>query len=308
MVMWTRLGPGYDPADLRRALDVDRTLFELHACVRPMADLRLLRARMQQAPEYLRTREWLTANQGFAADVLARLRDSGPLLSKEIPDTAAVPWTSTGWTGNRNVTQMLEVLAGRGEVAISGRRGKQRLWDLADRVYPPDVEVVPLEDAHRERDVRRLRALGIARARTDQSSVEANDVGEAGEPTTVDDVPGEWRVDPAQLDVAFAGRTAVLSPFDRLAHDRRRALELFGFEYTLEMYKPASARRWGYFALPVLHGDRLVGKVDAAADRKAGTFTVAAVHEDVPFSADVRADVDAELADLATWLGLELRR
>jgi uncharacterized protein YcaQ len=191
LVLWTRLGPGYDPADLRRALDVDRTLFELHACVRPMADLRLLRARMQQAPEYPRTREWLAANRGFAADVLARLRDGGPLLSREIPDTAAVPWASTGWTGNRNVTQLLEVLAGRGEVAISGRRGKQRLWDLAERVYPPDVAVVPLEDARRERDARRLRALGIARARTDQSFVEANDVGEAGEPAVVDGVPGE---------------------------------------------------------------------------------------------------------------------
>lgn len=308
LVLWTRLGPGYDPADLRRALDVDRTLFELHACVRPMADLRLFRARMQQAPEYLRPREWLAANQAFAADVLARLREGGPLLSKDLPDTAAVPWASTGWTGNRNVTQMLEVLAGRGEVAISGRRGKQRLWDLAERVYPADVEVVPLEDARRERDARRLRALGIARARTDQSSVEANDVGEAGEPAVVDGVAGEWRVDPAQLGLPFAGRTAVLSPFDRLVHDRRRALELFGFEYTLEMYKPASARRWGYFALPVLHGDRLVGKVDAAADRRAGTFTVAAVHEDVPFGARVGADVDAELAALAAWLGLELRR
>jgi uncharacterized protein YcaQ len=93
-----------------------------------------------------------------------------------------------------------------------------------------------------------------------------------------------------------------------LVHDRRRALELFEFEYTLEMYKPASARRWGYFALPVLHGDRLVGKVDAKADRKAGTFTVAAVHEDIPFEADLHADVDAELTDLSTWLGLELRR
>jgi len=308
LVLWTRLGAGYRPEQLRRALDVDRTLFELHACVRPMADLRLFRARMQQAPEYLRTREWLAANRSFAADVLARLRDDGPLLSKEIPDTAAVPWASTGWTGNRNVTQMLEVLAGRGEVAISGRRGKQRLWDLAERVYPVDVEVVPLEEAQRGRDRRRLRALGIARARTDQSSVEANDVGEAGEAAVVEGVPGEWRVDPDQLGRPFTGRAALLSPFDRLVHDRRRALELFGFEYTLEMYKPASARRWGYFALPVLHHDRLVGKLDAAADRKAGTFTVAAVHQDVPFTPAMTEDVDAELAALADWLGLALRR
>ena len=74
---------------------------------------------------------------------------------------------------------------------------------------------------------------------------------------------GEWRVDPAALGADFEGRTALLSPFDRLVHDRARAQELFDFEYTLEMYKPAAKRRWGYFALPVLHGDRLVGKVDA---------------------------------------------
>ena len=308
LVLWTRLGAAYDPADLRQALDVDRTLFEMHATVRPMADLRLFRARMERAPAYRQPREWLAANQSFAADVLARLRDDGPLLSKEIADTAVVPWASSGWTVARNVTQMLEVLCGRGQVAISGRRGKQRLWDLAERVYPADVEVLPLEEAERERDRRRLRALGIARAKTDQSSVEANDVGEAGEPAVVDGVPGEWRVDPAQLDRPWTGRTAVLSPFDRLVHDRRRALELFGFEYTLEMYKPAAKRRWGYFALPVLHGDRLVGKVDAAADRKAGTFTVAAVHEDVPFTPDVTDAADAELAALAGWLGLELRR
>ncbi|GHE07533.1 DNA glycosylase AlkZ-like family protein [Klenkia taihuensis] len=308
LVLWTRLGAAYRPEELRRALDVDRTLFELHACVRPMADLRLFRARMQRAPEYLRPREWLAANRAFAADVVARLRADGPLLSKEIPDTAAVPWASTGWTGNRNVTQMLEVLAGRGEVAIGGRRGKQRLWDLAERVYPSDVEVLPFAEAEQERDRRRLRALGIARSRTDQSSVEANDVGEAGEPAVVDGVPGEWRVDPDQLGRTSTGRTALLSPFDRLVHDRRRALELFGFEYTLEMYKPAAARRWGYFALPVLHADRLVGKVDAAADRRAGTFTVAAVHQDVPFTPAVTEDVDAELAALADWLGLALRR
>ena len=94
--------------------------------------------------------------------------------------------------------------------------------------------------------------------------VEPIDVGEAGEPAVVEGVKGEWRVDPALLDAtSFEGRTALLSPFDRLVHDRERTQELFGFEYSLEMYKPAAKRRWGYFALPVLHGDRLVGKLDA---------------------------------------------
>ena len=127
-------------------------------------------------------------------------------------------------------------------------------------------------------------------------------------------VRGEWRVDPAYLDgpdglgEPFEGRAALLSPFDRLVHDRVRAADLFEFEYQLEMYKPVASRRWGYYALPILHGDRLVGKLDATADRKAGVFTVNAVHEDVPFTADMADAINAEVADLAAWLNLDLAR
>ena len=104
----------------------------------------------------------------------------------------------------------------------------------------------------------------------------------------------------------FTGRTALLSPFDRLIHDRVRAEQLCGFEYVLEMYKPKDQRRWGYFALPILHHDRLVGKLDATADRKAGTLVVNAVHEDVPLhQGHHRRRSAREIADLAAWLGLE---
>src|SRR5206468_6635183 len=120
----------------------------------------------------------------------------------------------------------------------------------------------------------------------------------------VDGVAGEWRVDPSLLDEPFQGRTILLSPFDRLAHDRTRAEELFGFEYQLEMYKPAGERRWGYFALPVLHGDRLVGKVDAKADRKRSLLDVHALHEDVKFTRTITKAVHVELEALASWLGL----
>jgi uncharacterized protein YcaQ len=142
--------------------------------------------------------------------------------------------------------------------------------------------------------------------------VEPAVVGEAGEPAEIEGVKGGWRVDPAYLDGnaggEFAGRAALLSPFDRLVHDRVRALEIFGYEYQLEMYKPAARRRWGYFALPVLYGDRLVGKVDALADRKAGVLLVHAVHQDVPFTAAMTAEIDQEIAALADWLELSLRR
>jgi uncharacterized protein len=134
--------------------------------------------------------------------------------------------------------------------------------------------------------------------------IEPVHVGDVGVPAVVDDVPGEWRVDPDALGREFEGRTALLSPFDRLAYDRLRAQELFDFEYTLEMYKPKDKRRWGYFALPVLHEDRLVGKVDATADRKRSVLEVHAVHEDVRFTRAITKAVTEELEDLASWLGL----
>jgi hypothetical protein len=315
LVAWSRLGSAYSPADLRAALD-DRSLVEYLAIVRPAEDIALYRARMVAWPGtgqlkdwQAHYRDWVQANDRCRLDILDRLRTDGPLSSRDLPDTCEKPWSSTGWTNNKNVTRLLEIMSQRGEVAVAGRRGRDRLWDLAERVYTDDGPVRSVEEAAQERNRRRLRALGIARARAPISPVEPADVGDAGEPAVIGDVPGEWRVDPSYLDGSpFRGRAALLSPFDRLAHDRDRAGQLFGFEYQLEMYKPAAKRRWGYFALPILFGDRLVGKLDAKADRKAGVLTVAAVHQDEPFTAEMAAAIDAEIADLAAWLKLELRR
>jgi uncharacterized protein YcaQ len=199
---------------------------------------------------------------------------------------------------------MMEFLGMRGEVAIAARVGRERVWDLAERVYPSDVDVPSAEEAARRKNERRLASLGIARRKTTAMPVERIDVGEAGEPAAVEGVKGEWRVDPAALDDEFEGRTALLSPFDRLIHDRARAMQLFDFEYTLEMYKPAAKRRWGYYALPILHEDRLVGKVDAAADRTTSVLRVNAIHEDVAFTRTIARAVQAELQNLASWLGL----
>ena len=215
LVAWSRLGSSYQPAQLQQALEQKRTLFELDAMIRPISDLGLFLAGMATAPSYETSREWMRVNDRFRRDVLALLGTSGPLLSRDIPDTSVVPWQSTGWTGNRNVTQMLEYLMMRGEVAVAGRRGRQRLWDLAERVYPPDTPIIPADQARRMRNERRLRAMGIARAKRTAVPLEPWEVGDVGEPATVEGVPGEWRVDPEALGKPFEGRTALLSPFDR---------------------------------------------------------------------------------------------
>ena len=311
LVVWSRLGSSYSPAELRSAL-ADRTLLELQALIRPAEDLTLYRADMAVWPGLgelrgwqVDRRDWIATNDACRRDILERLKAKGPLPMRELPDTCAEPWGSTGWTNNRNVERMLDLMVARGEVAVAGRQGTERLWDLASRVYPDDP-VVPVAEAARIRNERRLSALGIARARAPQAPVEPWDVGEVGEPAVVEGVRGEWRVDPSLLGRPFSGRTALLSPFDRLVHDRKRALELFGFDYQLEMYKPAAKRRWGYYALPVLHRDRLIGKVDATADRRAGVRRIDAIHEDAPFNKATATSVRRELKDLAHWQELDL--
>jgi uncharacterized protein len=305
LVAWSRLGSTYQPGQLKQAVEEDRTLFELDAMIRPMSDLGLYLAGASEFPSYDTSREWLRHNDPFRRDILDLLGSSGPKTSRDIPDTCVVPWASSGWTNNRNVTQMLEFLMMRGEIAIAGRVGRERVWDLAERVYPADVAVPTTEEAEWRRNERRLSALGIARQKAPKMPMEPADVGEAGEPAVVEGTKGEWRVDPAANGQDFEGRTALLSPFDRLVHDRVRTEELFDFEYTLEMYKPAAKRRWGYFALPILHDDRLVGKVDAKADRKASVLRVNRIHEDVKFTRTMTRAVQAELEDLSSWLGLD---
>ena len=308
LVAWSRIGSAYRPSDLVNALERRRQLFELDALIRPMDDLGLFRAAMDAWPSQSKAGEWLTRNDSFRRDVLSRLRSSPePLLSREIPDTSVVPWQSSGWTHNRNVGRMLEFLTLRGEIAIAARRGRERLWTLAERVYPEQLSPPTMEVAAVVRAERRLASLGIAREKSTVMPLEPVDVGLAGEPAVIDGIPGAWRVDPAALGQPFVGRTALLSPFDRLIYDRVRAKTLFDFDYVLEMYKPKATRRWGYFALPILHGDRLVGKLDALANRREGALVVNAIHEDVPFTSAVRDAVEAEISELAAWLGLDVR-
>jgi uncharacterized protein len=313
LVAWSRLGSSYGPAELEHAR-AGGALVELRGMIRPSEDAALYRADMArwasvrpgELPGWRASqRDWVRANDACRRDILERLGSSGPLPARDLPDTCEVPWRSSGWNNDRNVTLLLEFMEQRGEVAVSGRQNGHRLWDLASRVYPDDP-VVPAGDAAQRRNELRLRSLGIARARGPECPVEPQDVGEAGEAAVVEGVKGTWRVDPSLLDQPFSGRTALLSPVDRLIYDRKRMTEIFEFDYQLEMYKPAAKRRWGYYALPILCGDRLVGKLDAAADHRAGVLRVNAIHQDVPFDENMNAAVEREIVDLADWLELDL--
>ena len=167
---------------------------------------------------------------------------------------------------------------------------------MAERVHPVDAPEIDAGEAEHLRAQRRLRFLGIARPKQ---------FGAIGVKVEIEDVPGEWVADPDLLERPFVGRTALLSPFDRLVYDRERAFDLFGFEYRLEIYVPPSRRRWGYYVLPLLHRDRLVARADVKADRKESVLRVPAFHvEDGASGADIEA-ARSQVDTLADWLQLD---
>ena len=305
-IAWSRLGSSYRAEDMTNAVNLG-LLFERGWMLRPMSDLGLFLASMRTWADRANARPWMDANAEFAQGILDRIADLGPLTSLDIPDEAFVPWPSTGWKNNRNVTQMLECLHMTGQLAVVGRAGRLRIWDLSERVFP-DVPEVPAEEARRIRSERILQACGIIRDSIAVSPGELHGIVPVGEPILIEGVRGKWRVDPGQLDLPFDGRTAILSPFDRLMTDPQRVGRLFEFDYTLETYKPAKSRVWGQFALPILHGDELIGKVGARSDYTAGEFVVHRVHEDRPFNARVRTAVDEQIESLASWLRLTVKR
>ena len=303
LVLWSRLGRTFDPADLARQLDA-RRLFEYRAFIYPIEDFPLLRPSMEAWPDgrwgfHTRVRDFLRANAGFARYVLGELEDRGPLRSRDLEDQSSRSWRSRGWTNQRNLTQMLEYLSAQGRIAVAGRAGNERLWDIADRLLPTDSPRLTLEEATRIRARRRLRALGIVR------TVRSEESREQGVEVRIEGVRGTWRAEPELLDRPFEGRTALLSPFDRLVYDRAVIQALWDFEYRLEIYVPVEKRRWGYYVLPVLHGSRLVGRVDARADHKAGVLRVPVLHLESHAQRSDRDAAHAELAELAAWLKLE---
>jgi uncharacterized protein YcaQ len=278
LVLFSRLGP-YDPTELDRLLWDEKQLFEWNAFIYPMEDLPLIRARMRRrrTGKYAWERkgnEFLKANPRFKRYVLRELEQSGPLLSRELKDHSTRTWSTDGrWWGSRNVAVMLELLHSRGEVAVVGRRDGQRLWDLGARWYP-ETEKVSLREAERLLAEKRRRAEGVWQEN------------------------GGWRAHPDAADDPVPERVTVLSPFDRLIYDRERAEALFDFRYRLEMYVPKAKREYGYYVLPILQGDRVVGRVEPVFDRKSGELRVLGA-----WGATSR--LDEAIADLGRWLGAD---
>ncbi|GAA1991379.1 DNA glycosylase AlkZ-like family protein [Microbacterium pumilum] len=302
-MLWSRIGWSYEPGQLKKAVELDRLLFEFAGTFRPMSLLPLMSPAMTQFPQRPSNREWLASNDRFRRDILARLRAEGPLLAGEIPDTAQVRRAPDGWSGSNQVPIMLDFLSRRGEVAIVGREGRHRRWDLAERVYPPDLPRYEEDEAAHLLEERRLQAAGIARAHRWW-----NPVGKAGEPATVEGSKWRFRVGPEALaalaEEDSGGRVAFLNPYDGMLFDRPRLEEVFEFKYVLEQFKPKPQRRYGYFAHPILMGDRFVGMLDAEVDKAHEALRVNAVHEFLPFDPEEDEMVRAEIVELADWLGV----
>ena len=304
-ILWSRIGATYEPSQLTKAVEQDHLLFEFDGAFRPISLLPLMLPAMRRWPQRPKTREWLEANDRFRTDVLARLRADGPLLASDIPDTAQVTRPPDGWYGSNQVVHMLDFLQRQGEVAVVRRDGRNRVWDLAERVYPTGIPEYEFDEAERLLNERRLQAAGMAKQKSPWTPV-----GEAGEPAVIEGSTRKYRVDPqalAALEQDDGGRVAFLNPYDPMLFDRPRLQELFEFEYVLEQFKPKPQRKYGFFAHPILMGDRFVGMLDAEVDREAEMLVVNAVHEFLPFDPEEDEMVRAEIDALAEWLGMGVR-
>jgi uncharacterized protein YcaQ len=329
---------------LERAAYRDRELFEYwchEASLCHVDDLAIHRWAMgsyldRLTPARVHQREWLDANADFAGEIVAALAAEGPLPAAELEDSAAHPWVRGHWTdevsSRQTIARMLDMLWTVGRIGVADRRGPGRRWDVLERCVPAgeldraDAEQLHAGAAVRAAALRAVGLLGVARVphinahfirgsypnlgghgRGVLGRLEADGalarVGVAG-------LRGEWWALPEALETAAelepGRRTVALSPFDNLICDRARTAELFDFDHRLEIYVPPAKRRWGYYVLPLLHGERLVARADLRVDRGANpvVLRVLSLHPEPGRRAP--GAVHRALTSLAGWLGAEL--
>jgi len=334
LILWSRIGT-YDPA-LLEGLLAKRDLFETPSLILPTSDLDIhaatlraykratdpgrasdLRGRGDNAGGGTRAdhvRRWLAKNRHVRSEVLRRLRREGPLPLTAFEDRSIVSWTSGGWNDERNLTMMLAILQRRGEIIVAGRRRGQKLWGLREDW----LSVRPLAAAALEREatLRAIRSIGIATLsqlkwhyafsrHVTQRALDSLERDGAIARVEVSDAAwkGTHYVLAERAKFEWEERTTLLSPFDNLIIDRKRTLEQFDYFYRMEIYVPAHLRKLGYWAMPVLHGDRIVGSVDPRFERALGDLVVNKVvlQPDAP-PAIMRA-IEGAVDELAEFVG-----
>lgn len=322
LVLWSRLGKRFKVADLERMLWEERSLFEYWAHIVPTADFGIHRDAMRRylagdATRHRYTRDWLAANAAFRRYVLRELRARGPLRTRDLEDRTAEGWRTGGWNDEGRFTgMMLEALWAKGEVMVAGRDGGQRLWDLAERVVPQHEPPLRRTEVARRVVGRGLHAGGVVQSRTiglawhrkpegwDRALAKLEREGVAV-PVKVEGLAGTWytHADLVERLRTFRPRTVLLSPFDDLISHRNRTERLFDFMYRIEIYVPKAKRQYGYYVLPILHGDRLIGRLDPRFDRTTGTLHVQGVWAEPGAPSDAGPAIARTMADLAGWRG-----
>jgi hypothetical protein len=254
---------------------------------------------------------------GFMQAALDEIRDRGALAAREITGAGA---SKGGWWGWSDGKRALEALFAAGRVAAAGRRGFERLYDLPERVIPARVLAMPtpaIEDAQRGLMRIAAGALGVGtekdlcdyfRIRLGAGRHRIRELVESGELIPVS-VEG-WREPAFAASDAKSPRKvnarALLTPFDSLIWERARTERIFGFRYRIEIYTPLANRKYGYYVLPFLLGDRLVARVDLKSERATATLLVQGAHcEPGVRPSAVAEPLMRELATMASWLGLE---
>jgi uncharacterized protein YcaQ len=340
LVLRSRLR-GFDPKHLDRLLWRDRSLFEYwaHAASIVLTEDRAIHTyRMRNYPSRddpwgVRFAGWVERNEALRRSILRDLRRNGAMRVRDFAgNEVSDSWVSTGWTADRNVNQMLAFLWMRGDVMVAQRRGLEKWWDLAERVLPAEVRTPRLRDLQVTRRAAELSLLGLGvatprhiegnftvgrypglprvlAALERDGTIRRVEVGRDGSA-----VPGAWYVHRDDLPLleriergSWRPRTTLLSPFDNLIHQRGRAAGLFDLDYRMEIYVPKAKRRFGYYAMPVLHGDRFVGRVDPSVDRDRGSLRVNSIHAEpgVRPTRDIGDAVAGAVRELAAWAGVD---